>query len=62
MKFLEKVRINFHQIDRGGIRQADRFHETKQKEQIVELQNLPVKLLFITGERQPVNKLADGFP
>ena len=62
MKLIEKVRINFKQVDRCRIGKAYHFHEGQQHEQIVELHELRPELLLVSGERQSVKEFTDVLP
>ena len=47
VKFFEEVRIDFHKINRGRIRQANQLHEAKQHEEIVQIHELFSQSLLI---------------
>jgi hypothetical protein len=60
MKLFEKVRIDFKQVNRSGIRQPDSLHEAQQKKQVVQFQKLMAEVFFIAGKRKAMNELAES--
>jgi hypothetical protein len=57
MKLLEKVWVNLHEVYRGGIWQSDEFHETEQKEQVVQFHELLAQPLFVAGKRHTMEEI-----
>jgi len=47
VKFFKEVRIDFHQVNRGRIRQTNQLHEAQQHEEIVQVHELLSQSLLI---------------
>src|SRR6266581_3572999 len=62
VEFLEKIRIDFEQINRGRIRQTDELHEAEQHEQVVQFHKLLAQLLLVTGKGHAVKEFAEVLP
>src|SRR5215467_998852 len=62
VELFEEVRIDFEEIDGGGVRQSDELHETEQHEQVVQFHELLAQFLLIAGESHAVKEFTQVLP
>src|SRR5262249_47132180 len=62
VKLLEEVRIHLEQVKRRRVRQRGGFHETQQREEIVEIRGLAAELAFVRPARVAAHHLREMAP
>ncbi len=60
MELFQKVRIDFEQIYRRGVWQPHGLHETQEKKEVVQLQELMPEIFLISGKRKAVHEFPDS--